>query len=72
VVGAIAGVVGAVANVIGVIADEDVVDADRICASSMAVVEKLLMQVVQVIGLTVNMRPSATAAESGIMTILLA
>jgi hypothetical protein len=31
------------------IADEDMVDADRICASSVAVVVKLLMPVVQVI-----------------------
>jgi hypothetical protein len=71
-VGAITGVVGSVASVIGAVADEDVVDADRICASSMAVAVKLLMLVVQVIWPTVNMRPSATAAESGMMSILLA
>jgi hypothetical protein len=35
-------VVGAIASVIGAVADEDVVDTDRICASSMAVVVKLL------------------------------
>jgi hypothetical protein len=42
-------VVGAIARVVGAIADVDVVDADRICTSSMAVVVKLLMPVVQVI-----------------------
>jgi hypothetical protein len=46
VVGAVAGVVGAVASVVGAVADEDVVDADRICASSVAVVVKLLTPVV--------------------------
>jgi hypothetical protein len=49
VVGAIAGVVRVVTSVVGAVADEDVVDADRICASSVAVVVKLLMPVVQVI-----------------------
>jgi hypothetical protein len=34
---------------VGAVADGDVVDADRICASSVAVVEKLLTLVVQVI-----------------------
>jgi hypothetical protein len=57
---------------VGAVADEDVVDTDRICTSSMAVVVKLLTPVVQVIWLTVNERPSATAVESGMMTILLA
>jgi hypothetical protein len=57
---------------VGVVADEDVVDADRICTSSVAVVVKLLTLVVQVIWLTVNKSSSATAAESGMMTILLA
>jgi hypothetical protein len=46
VVRAVAGVVRAVASVVGAIADENVVDADRICASSMAVVVKLLTSVV--------------------------
>jgi hypothetical protein len=46
VVEAIAGVVRAVASVVGAIADEDVVDADRICASSMVVAVKLLTPVV--------------------------
>jgi hypothetical protein len=64
--------VGAVASVVGAIADEDVVDADRIYASSVAVALKLLTSVVQVIWQTVNERPSATVAESGMMTILLA
>jgi hypothetical protein len=57
---------------IGAVADEDVVHADRICASSVAVAVKLLTPVVQVIWPTVNERPSAMAAESGMMTILLA
>jgi hypothetical protein len=72
VAGAVARVVRAVASVVGAIADEDVVDADRICASSVAAAVKLLMPVVQVIWPTVNERPSATAAESGMITILLA
>jgi hypothetical protein len=45
-VGAIAGVVGAATSVVRAVADEDVVDADRNCASSMAVAVKLLMPVV--------------------------
>jgi hypothetical protein len=52
--------------------DEDVVDANRICASSVAVTVKLLTPVVQVIWPTVNVRLSTTAAKSGMMTILLA
>jgi hypothetical protein len=46
VIRAITGVVGAVASVIRAIANEDVVDTDRIYASSMAVAVKLLMMVV--------------------------
>jgi hypothetical protein len=42
----VAGVVVAIASVTGAIADEDVADADRICASSMAVAVKLLTLVV--------------------------
>jgi hypothetical protein len=57
--------------VVGAVVDEDVVDTDRICASSMAVVVKLLMSVVQVIWPTVNERPSTMDVESGMMTILL-
>jgi hypothetical protein len=72
VVGVVAGVVRAIASVVGAVVDEDVVHADRICASSMAVAVKLLTSVVQVIWPTVNERSSATAAESGMMTILLA
>jgi ABC-type xylose transport system permease subunit len=72
VVGAVAGVVRAIASVIGAVADEDVVNADRICASSVVVAVKLLAPVVQVIWPTVNERPSAMATESGMMTILLA
>jgi hypothetical protein len=48
VVRAIAGVVGALASVVGAVADE-VVDTDRICASSVIVAVKLLTPVVQVI-----------------------
>jgi hypothetical protein len=40
VVRAIARVVGAAASVVGAVADEDVVDADRICASSVVVAVK--------------------------------
>jgi ABC-type xylose transport system permease subunit len=72
VVGAVAGVVGAVASVVRAVADEDVFDADRICTSSVGVAVKLLMPVVQVIWPTMNERPSAMTAESGMMTILLA
>jgi hypothetical protein len=57
---------------VGVVADEDVVDTDWICASYVGVAVKLLTPVVQVIWPTVNERPSATAAESRMMTILLA
>jgi hypothetical protein len=57
---------------VGVVADEDVVDTDWIYASYVGVAVKLLTPVVQVIWPTVNERPSATAAESGMMTILLA
>jgi hypothetical protein len=46
VVRAIVGVVRAVASVVGAVADEDMVDIDRICASSVAVVVKLLTPVV--------------------------
>jgi hypothetical protein len=49
VVEAVVGVVRAVANVVGAVADGDMVDVDRICASSVAVVVKLLTPVVQVI-----------------------
>jgi hypothetical protein len=62
----------AAAGVVRAVANEDVVDADRICTSSVAAAVKLLMPVVQVIWPTVNERPYATAAESGMMTILLA
>jgi hypothetical protein len=72
VAGAVAGVVRAVASVFGAVTDEDVVNADRICTSSVAAAVKLLTPVVQVIWPTVNERPSATAVESGMMTILLA
>jgi hypothetical protein len=65
-------VVEAIAGMVGVVVDEDVVDADRICASFVAVAVNLLMPVVQVIWPTVNERPSAMSVESGMMTILLA
>jgi hypothetical protein len=45
----VAGVVGAVTSVVGAVANEDVVDVDWNYVSSMAVVVKLLMPVVQVI-----------------------
>jgi hypothetical protein len=69
---AVVGMVGAVASVVGAIADEDVVDADRICASSVAVAVKLLTPVILVIWPMVNERPSTMATESRMMTILLA
>jgi hypothetical protein len=72
VVRAVARVVIAIASVTGAIADEDVADADQICASSVVVEVKLLTPVVQVIWPMVNERPSAMAAEWGMMTILLA
>jgi hypothetical protein len=46
-----------------------VVDADRICTSSMVVTMKSLELVVQVIWPIVNVRPAAVAMESGKMTI---
>jgi hypothetical protein len=46
VVGAVAGVVGAIASVVRAVADVDVVNVDRICASSVVVAVKLLMLVV--------------------------
>jgi hypothetical protein len=72
VVRAVAGVVRAVASVVGAVANEDVVDAYRICTSSVAAAVRLLTPVVQVIWPTVNERPSAIATESEMMTILLA
>jgi hypothetical protein len=47
----------------------EVVDADRICTSSMAMTTKSLELVVQVIWPIMNMRPTAVAMESGKMTI---
>jgi hypothetical protein len=47
----------------------EVVDADRICTFSMAVMTKSLEPVVQVIWPIVNVRPAAVAMESGKMTI---
>jgi hypothetical protein len=46
VVGAVTGVVGAIANVVGAVAVENMVDAERIYASSVAVVVRLLTSVV--------------------------
>jgi hypothetical protein len=46
VVGAVAGVVGAIASVVGAVADKDMVDTNRICASSVVVAVKLLTPVV--------------------------
>ena len=59
-VGEVAGVVGVVASVVGAAADvdEEVIGADRIYASSVVVVVKLLK-------LMMNVKPPATAAKSG-------
>ena len=67
-----AGVAGARSNVVGAIADagEAVVDADRICVSSMVMAMKLSELVVQVIWPMVNVRPFGVAMEPGMMTIL--
>jgi hypothetical protein len=46
VVGSVAGVVRAIASVVRVVADEYMVDADRICAFSVAPAVKLLTPVV--------------------------
>jgi stage V sporulation protein SpoVS len=72
VVKVVTSVVGAIAGVVRAVADEDVVETDRICASSVVVAVKLLTPVVQVIWPTVNERSSATAVKSEMMTILLA
>jgi Holliday junction resolvasome RuvABC endonuclease subunit len=70
VIGDGAGVGEAGASVVVVDADVgEVVDADWICTSSMAVMTKSLELVVQVIWLIVNVRPTAVAMESGKMTI---
>jgi hypothetical protein len=47
----------------------EVVDADRICTSSTAMMTKSLELVVQVIWPIVNVRPTAVAMELGKMTI---
>jgi hypothetical protein len=71
VVGDDAGAGGVGASVVVVDAGvEKVVDADRICTSSMVVTTKSLEPVVQVIWPIVNVRPAAVAMESGKMTIL--
>jgi hypothetical protein len=49
VVRVVARVVKTITSMVRAVADVDMVDADRICASSMEVVVKLLMPVVQVI-----------------------
>jgi hypothetical protein len=73
VVGDVAGVVRAVTSVVGDVADvgEDMIDADWICTSSVAAAVKLSALVVQVVWSTVNMKPSAMATKSGMMTIWL-
>ena len=65
VVGNVAGVVEAVASVVGAAADvgEEVIGIDWIYASFAVVVVKLLK-------LTVNVKPPAMAAKSGMMAIL--
>jgi hypothetical protein len=47
----------------------EVVDANRICVSSIVVTTKSLAPVVQVIWPIVNVRPATVAMESGKMTI---
>ena len=61
----VAGIVGVVASVVGVATDvdEEVIDADRIYASSVVMAVKLLK-------LTVNVKSPAMAAKSGMMAIL--
>jgi len=61
----VAGVVGVVASVVGATADvdEEVIGADQIYTSSVDVAVKLLK-------LTVNVKPPAMAAKSGMMAIL--
>ena len=61
----VAGVVGVVASVVGAVADvdEEVIGAGRIYASSVVVAVKLLKP-------TVNVKPPAMAAKSGMMVIL--
>jgi len=63
--GDVAGVVEAVASVVGAAADvgEEVIGTDWIYASFAVVVAKLLK-------LTVNVKPPAMAAKSGMMAIL--
>jgi len=62
VVGDVAGVVGVVASVVGAAADvdEEVIGADWIYTSSVVVAVKL----------TMNVKPPAMAAKSGMMAIL--
>ena len=64
-VGDVAGVVETVANVVGAAADvgEEVIGTDRIYASSAVMAVKLLK-------LTMNVKPPAMAAKSGMMDIL--
>jgi hypothetical protein len=67
-----AGEAGASVVVVVVVVDAgvgEVVDADRICTSSVAVTTKSLEPVVQVIWPIVKVRPAAVAMESGKMTI---
>jgi hypothetical protein len=70
VVGDGAGAGGAGASVVIVDAGVgEVVNVDRICASSMVVTIKSLEPVVQVIWPIMNMRPAIVAMELGKMTI---
>jgi len=67
-----AGAAGARSNVVEAVADasEAVVDADRICSSSVVMAMRLSEPVVQVIWPTVNVRPFGVAMDPGMMTIL--
>ena len=65
-------VVVVTANMVGIAADvvEGEIGIGWICNFSMVVEAKLLEPVVQVIWPIVSMKPSATNAEAGMMTIL--
>ena len=72
VVGTVFAVVGAMFAVVGAVADagEVVVGAGWIHASSVALAMESSASVVQVIWLTVNVRPFSIAMGPGMMTIL--
>ena len=67
----VAGVVKAVASMVEAATDasKEVIDVDRVCTSSMVVVARLLEPMVQVTWRMVNVRSSAMAVKSRMMTI---